>query len=91
MSMSVQTTTVEPSTFSYYSVQMLFVLISNVDEVQTSYVDVSQTPYVDGVLTSDVQYVIRGGRVVRQQPPRPLHPWRGYLPKRRSGERMMRF
>ncbi|RVW33676.1 Transposon Ty3-I Gag-Pol polyprotein [Vitis vinifera] len=36
MSMSVQTTTVEPSTFSYYSVQMLFVLISNVDEGGTT-------------------------------------------------------
>ena len=77
MSMSVQTTTVEPSTFSYYSVQMLFVLISNVDEVQTSYVDVSQTPYVDGVLTLDVQYVIRGGRVVRQQPPAATRPLEG--------------
>ena len=57
---SVQTTTVEPLTFPHYSVQMLFVLIPDVDEVQA--------PYVDDVHTSDVQYVIRGGRVVRQQP-----------------------
>ncbi|KAL6338310.1 hypothetical protein AAG906_018654 [Vitis piasezkii] len=77
MSMSVQTTTVEPSTFSYYSVQMPFVLISDVDEVQTSYVDVSQTPYVDGVLTSNVQYVIREGRMVRKQPPTAARPLEG--------------
>ena len=57
---SVQTATVEPLTFPHYSVQMLFVLIPDVDEVQA--------PYVDDVHTSDVQYVIRGGRVVRQQP-----------------------
>ncbi|RVW92543.1 hypothetical protein CK203_039458 [Vitis vinifera] len=31
-------------------------------------VDEVQAPYVDDVHTSDVQYVIRGGRVVRQQP-----------------------
>ena len=40
-------------------------MIPDVEEVQTSYVDVSQTPYVDDVHTSNVQYVIYGGRVVR--------------------------
>ena len=54
---SVQMATVEPLTFPHYNVQMLFVLIPDVDEVQA--------PYVDDVHTSDVQYVIRGGRVVR--------------------------
>ena len=53
---SVQTTTIEPPTFPHYSVQTPFVLIPDVDEVQT--------PYVDDVHTSDVQYVICGGRVV---------------------------
>ncbi|RVW42230.1 hypothetical protein CK203_096567 [Vitis vinifera] len=48
--------TVEPLTFPHYSVQMPFVLIPDVDEVQA--------PYVDDVHTSDVQYVIRGGRQV---------------------------
>ena len=57
---SIQTTTIELLTFPHYSVQMSFVLIPDVDEVQT--------PYVDDVHTLDVQYVIRGGRVVRQQP-----------------------
>ena len=38
---SVQTATVEPSIFPYYSVQTSFVLIPDVDEVQTPYVDVS--------------------------------------------------
>ena len=57
---SIQTTTIELLTFPHYSVQTSFVLIPDVDEVQT--------PYVDDVHTLDVQYVIRGGRVVRQQP-----------------------
>ena len=57
--------TVESLTFPHYSVQTSFVLIPNVEEVQTPYVDVSQTPYVDDIHTSDVQYVIRGGRVVQ--------------------------
>ena len=51
-----QTTIVEPLTFPHYRVQMSFVLIPDVDEVQT--------PYIDDVHTSDVQYVIRGARVV---------------------------
>ncbi|RVW80741.1 hypothetical protein CK203_050712 [Vitis vinifera] len=49
--------------------QTPFVLILNVDEVQT--------PYVDDVHTSDVQYVICGGRVVRKQPPTTLRPLEG--------------
>ncbi|RVW12007.1 hypothetical protein CK203_087242 [Vitis vinifera] len=36
-----------------------------VDEVQTPYVDVSHTPYVDDAHTLDVQYVIRGGKVIK--------------------------
>ena len=55
---SIKTVTVEPLTFPYYSVQTPFLLILNVEEVQT--------PYVDDVHTPDVQYVIRGGRMVRQ-------------------------
>ena len=50
--------TVEPLTFPDYSVQTPFVLIPDVDEVHA--------PYVDDVHTSDVQYIICGGRVVRQ-------------------------
>ena len=64
---SIQTATVEPLTFPHYSVQTPFVLIPDVDEVQT--------PYIDNVHTSNVQYVIRGGKVVRQYTPvvaRPL-------------------
>ena len=44
-------------------------MIPDVDEVQA--------PYVDDVHTSDVQYVIRGGRVVRQQPPAATRPLEG--------------
>ena len=39
-------------------------MIPDVDEVQTPYVDVSQTPCVDDAHISDVEYVIRGGRVL---------------------------
>ena len=45
---SVQSTTIDQLTFPCYSVQTLFVLILDVDEVHTS----------------NVQYVIRRGRVV---------------------------
>ena len=55
---SIQTVIVEPLIFSRYSVQTPFVFIPDVDEVQA--------PHVDDVHTSNVQYVIRGGRVVRQ-------------------------
>ena len=74
---SVQTTTIEPLTFPHYSVRTPFVLISNVVEVKTQYVDVSQTPHVDDAHTSNVQYVIRGGRVIRQQPPAATRPLEG--------------
>ena len=79
---SVQTATIKTSIFPYYNVRTPFVLIADVDEVQTPYVDVSHTPYVDDAHTLDVQYVIHGGRVVRQQP---LDPWRGHLPRREGG------
>nr|CAN68299.1 hypothetical protein VITISV_009905 [Vitis vinifera] len=46
-----------------------FVLIPDIDEVHT--------PYVDDVHTSDIQYVIRGGRVVRQQSPTTARPLEG--------------
>ena len=61
---SIQTITVVPSIFPHYSVQTPFVMIPDVDEVQTPYVDVSQTPCVDDAHISDVEYVIRGGRVL---------------------------
>ena len=51
-------TTFKPLIFPYYSVQTPFVLIPDVNEVQA--------PYVDDVHISDVHYVIRDGRVVRQ-------------------------
>ena len=54
----VQMTTVESLTFLHYSVQTPFVLLPDVDEVQA--------PHVDDVHTSNVQYVICDGRVVRQ-------------------------
>ncbi|KAL6350182.1 hypothetical protein AAG906_004122 [Vitis piasezkii] len=66
---SVQMTIVKPLTFPHYSVQMPFVLIPCVDEVQT--------PYIDDVQTSNVQYVICGGRVVRQQLPATARPLEG--------------
>ena len=37
-------------------------------------VDEVQVPHVDDVHTSNVQYVIRGGRVVQQQPPTAVRP-----------------
>ena len=61
---SIQLTIVKPLIFPCYSVQTLFVLIPDVDEVHT--------PYVDDVHTPNIQYVIHGGRVVRQQPPPPI-------------------
>ena len=74
---SVQTATVEPSIFPHYNVRTPFVLIPDVDEVQTPYVDIHQTPYVDDAHTLDVQYVICGGKVVRQQPPTAARPLEG--------------
>ena len=58
---SVQIATVEPLTFPHYIVQMPFVLIPDVEEVQTPYDDVSQTP--------DAQYILLGDKVLRQLPP----------------------
>ena len=55
---SIQTVIVKPLIFPYYSVQTPFVLIPDVNDVQA--------PYVDDVHISDVHYVIRDGRVVRQ-------------------------
>ena len=54
----VQSAIVEPLTFPCYSVQTPFVFIPDVDEVHT--------PYVNDVHTPNIQYIIRGGRVVRQ-------------------------
>ena len=67
--MSIQTTIVAPPTFPHYSAQTPFVLISGVEEVRTS--------YVDDVHIFDIQYVICGGRVVRQQPPTTARPLEG--------------
>ncbi|WKA08452.1 hypothetical protein VitviT2T_026174 [Vitis vinifera] len=58
---SVQATTVEPLILPHYSVQTPFILIPDVEGVQAPYVDDSQT--------LDIQYVLRGGRVMRQPPP----------------------
>ena len=55
---SVQTTIVVSLTFPHYNAQMLFVLISDVEKVRT--------PFVDDARIPDIQYVIRGGRVVRK-------------------------
>ncbi|KAL6321911.1 hypothetical protein AAG906_035620 [Vitis piasezkii] len=55
-----------PLTFPHYSVQTPFVFLPDVDEVQA--------PHVDDVHTSNVQYVIRRGMVVRQQPPAAARP-----------------
>ena len=43
---SVQAATIEPLTFTHYSVQTPFILILDVKEVQTPYIDASQTPDV---------------------------------------------
>ena len=56
-------------TFPYYSAQTPFVLISDVEEVLT--------PYVDDVHIPDIQSVIRGGRMVQQQPLTTARPLEG--------------
>ena len=66
---SVQTATIEPLIFPHYSVQTPFILISNVKEVQALHVDDSHT--------LDVQYILRGGRVLRQPPPAAARPVEG--------------
>ena len=66
---SVQTATVEPLIFPYYSVQTPFILIPDVEEVQAPHVDDSQT--------LDVQYILRWSRVLRQPPPVAARPVEG--------------
>ena len=79
----VQTTTVVPLTFPHYSAQMPFVLIPDVEEVRT--------PYVDDVHIPDIQYVIRGGRVVRQQPSIAARPLEGTSSHEGVRREMTRF
>ena len=62
-------TTSKPLTFTHYSVQRPFILIPDVEEVQAPHVDDSQT--------MDVQYILRGGRVMRQPPPTATRPVEG--------------
>ena len=52
-----------------YNVQTLFILIPDVEEVRALHIDISQTP--------DVQYILRGGRVMRQPPPLVARPVEG--------------
>ena len=52
-----QAATIEPLILPHYSVQTPFILILDVEEVQVPRVDDSQT--------LDVQYILRGGRVMR--------------------------
>ncbi|KAJ9704055.1 hypothetical protein PVL29_005372 [Vitis rotundifolia] len=66
---SVQAATVEPLILPHYSVQTPFVLIPDVEEVQA--------PCVDDPQTLDVQYILRGGRVMRQPPPAAARPAEG--------------
>ncbi|RVW66350.1 hypothetical protein CK203_065241 [Vitis vinifera] len=76
--------TVEPLILPHYSVWTPFILIPDVEGVQTPYVDDSQT--------LDIQYVLRGGRVMRQPPPAAAaRPLGGTSSKRRSEKRMTRF
>ena len=58
---SVHASIVEPPTSTRYSVQTPFVLVPDVEEFQAPHRDDPQTP--------DVQYILRGGRVLRQPPP----------------------
>ena len=53
----------------HYSVQTPFILIPDVEEVQVPRVDDSQT--------LDVQYILQGGRVMRQPPPAAARPVEG--------------
>eukprot|EP00261_Vitis_vinifera_P025052 XP_010657630.1 PREDICTED: uncharacterized protein LOC100852852 [Vitis vinifera] len=66
---SVQAATSEPLTFTRYSVQAPYILIPDVEEVQA--------PHSDDPQTLDVQYILRGGRVVRQPPPAAARPVEG--------------
>ena len=98
---SVQSTTIEPLIFPCYSVQTPFVFIldvdevhtPDVDEVHTPDVDEVHTPDVDDVHTPDIQYVIREGRVARQQPPiaaRPLEGSTSHEEVRRKNDEILR-
>ncbi|KAJ9684796.1 hypothetical protein PVL29_016998 [Vitis rotundifolia] len=66
---SVQVATVEPLILPRYSVRTPFILIPDVEEVQA--------PCVDDPQTLDVQYILRGGRVMRQPPPATARPVKG--------------
>ena len=79
---SVQATTSEPLTFTRYSVQAPYILIPDVEEVRAPHVDISHTP--------DIQYILRGGRVMRRHLPRQLGQLRVHLLPRRSEQRMTR-
>ncbi|RVW60356.1 Transposon Ty3-I Gag-Pol polyprotein [Vitis vinifera] len=46
-----------------------YILIPDVEEVRAPHVDISQTP--------DIQYILRGGRVMRQPPPAAARPVEG--------------
>nr|CAN83915.1 hypothetical protein VITISV_022301 [Vitis vinifera] len=65
----VQAATSEPLIFTRYSVQAPYILIPDVEEVRAPHVDISQVP--------DIQYILRGGRVVRQPPPATARPVEG--------------
>ncbi|RVW14458.1 hypothetical protein CK203_090780 [Vitis vinifera] len=58
---SVHASIVEPLISTCYSVQTPFVLVPDVEEFQAPHSDDPQTP--------NVQYILRGGRVLRQPPP----------------------
>ena len=58
---SVHASIVEPSISTCYSIQTPFVLVPDVEEFQAPHSDDPQTP--------NVQYILRGGRVLRQPPP----------------------
>ena len=64
-----QTASVEPLILPHYSVQAPFILIPDVEGVQAPHVDDSQT--------LDVQYILRGGRVMQQPPPTAAMPVKG--------------
>ncbi|RVW49197.1 Transposon Ty3-I Gag-Pol polyprotein [Vitis vinifera] len=66
---SVQAATVEPLILPHYSVRTFFILIPDVEEFQAPRVDDSQT--------LNVQYILRGGRVMRQPPPTTARPVEG--------------
>ena len=66
---SVKATIVESLTISHYSVQTPFILVLDVEKVQTPHINDSQT--------LDVQYILREGRILRQPPPAVARPLEG--------------